>query len=153
MRLIIVQLCEEAGGFSQTRIAESSLEKQLLSLLKQVAKEIFGDFFENYPTCRVIENDSCSHQGMALLQKRDSKVNNSMGHQFRYRLTQIEIKKSLLEKECFSEAFAVYCHELCHCFGADASAAFSYSLTDAMSLMVSHVECLQDYQQKWIACF
>ena len=114
---------------------------------------MFGNFFDDYPSCKLIENDSCSYQGMATLQKRNSKSSNSMGHKFRYNLVQIEIKKSLLKRECFSEALSVYCHELCHCFGADASAAFSSSLTDAMSLMVSHMECLQDYQQKWSACF
>ena len=149
----IVQLCEEAGGFNQSRVASTTQERQLLLLLKQVAKEIFGDFFVDYPLCKVIENDSASCRGMAKLQKRIIQTYNSMGHQFRYHLIQIEIKKSLLEKERFSEAFSVYCHELCHCFGADASASFSRSLTDAMSLIMTHMECLQDYRQKWLACF
>jgi len=101
----------------------------------------------------VIENDSASCRGTATLQKRTSRAYNSLGHQFRYHLVQVEIKKSLLKQELFSEAFSTYCHELCHCFGADASAAFSQSLTDAMSLMMMRMECLQDYRQQWVACF
>jgi len=37
-------------------------------------------------------------------------------------------KGALLAKDKFIEALSTYCHELCHCFGGDASATFSRAL-------------------------
>jgi hypothetical protein len=144
----IVSLCEKAGGYNVTRQANLD-ESALLNILRCAAEEIFGKFFVCYPPCLIIENDSSVTAGMASLSKRRDKVFNSCGYRIRYSLSQIEIKKSLLLKGKFAEAFSTYIHELCHCFGGDASASFSLALTKAMSLIADNSERIKAYNNQW----
>jgi hypothetical protein len=65
----------------------------------------------------------------------------------------IEIKKRLLVADLFMEAFATYCHELCHCFGGDASKTFSQALTDVIALTIQNQSALDTYQKQWKQCF
>ena len=51
------------------------------------------------------------------------------------------------------EAFAVYCHELCHCFGGDASKSFSNALTDVIALTVQKQDVLKKYHDEWLSHF
>jgi thermostable 8-oxoguanine DNA glycosylase len=64
-------------------------------------------------------------------------------------LQEIQIKRTLLEKEKFNDAFATYCHELCHCFGGDSSATFSRALTEVIGLVVLKKEELSEVSRKW----
>ena len=45
--------------------------------------------------------------------------------------------------------YSVIIHELCHCFGGDASASFSLALTKAMSLIADNPECIKVYNNQW----
>jgi len=148
----LVKLCEEAGGYNVTRHADPE-ESELLNLLRRATRAIFDDFMGNYPPCLIIENDSAVVGGMAYMLKIRKKQCNSHGYKIRYVLGQIEIKKSLLAKEKFAGAFATYVHELCHCFGGDASAAFSLALTTAMAIVAANSESIQNYNREWQECF
>jgi len=109
----IVDLCEKAGGFNATRLP-SLREMEMLKVLDSAAQEIYGDFLKDYPLCVIIENESSAFNGTAKMSKRKDKMQNNRGHRFRYDVSQIEIKKVLLERNGFSVAFATYSHELCH---------------------------------------
>ena len=146
----LVNLCEIAGGFNITRNANTK-ELELLNILHNATKEIFCEFFLQYHLCSIIENDSSSFRGTALMTKLVKKSYNSHGHKAIYSLIKIEIKKSLLSKDCFANAFSTYIHELCHAFGGDASASFSSALTDAMAIITQNVECIHHYEKQWKA--
>jgi hypothetical protein len=47
------------------------------------------------------------------------------------------------------EAFATYCHELCHCFGGDASQPFSQALIDVMALIIQKNTTIDKYPKQW----
>jgi len=148
----IEYLCEKAGGFNITRPADQR-ECQLLSILKNAAKDIFIGFIIYYPLCLVIENDSSVFNGCAHLSKNEKTVTNSYGMRIRYTLSHIEIKKSLLARGSFSEAFSTYSHELCHCFGGDASASFSLALTHVITLTMAAHEKLLPFANQWDEIF
>ena len=148
----IVDLCEKAGGYNITRAANHQ-EQQLLEILKKAAQDIFVDFIIEFPECRVIENDSSVYNGTAHTFKNKKSVFNNRGLKIRYTLSFIEIKKSLLDKDCFIEAFSTYSHELCHCFGGDSSAAFSKALTYAITLTMTNNKSLLKLNRLWVSCF
>ena len=148
----IVDLCEKAEGFNATRFP-SLREMKLIKILDSAAQEIYGDFLKDYPACVIIENESSAFDGTAKMIKRKDKMQNSSGPQFRYDVTQVEIKKVLLEREGFAVAFATYSHELCHCFGGDSSNSFSNALTTAMSLTMANLDILEKYNRLWINVF
>jgi hypothetical protein len=148
----IIDLCEKAGGFNLTRTPVFH-ETALIDILEKTTKEIMPGFFAAYPPCLIIENESAAVAGTARLYKNKEIKYNNHGYRFRYRLSQMEIKRILLTRENFSKAFSTYCHELCHCFGGDASATFSLALTDVMSYMVENSETLQRYNRLWLEQF
>ena len=138
----IVELCRKAGGFNSTRQADNK-ESELLDLLKKAASKVLNGFILKYPDCLIIENDTAVCEGTANIIKFTNKKeikNNNKGHKIRYDVIKIEIKKRLFTKEGFIGAFSTYCHELCHCFGGDASASFSRALTDIIELIVKFNE-------------
>jgi hypothetical protein len=116
-------------------------------------KEIFSDFFIYYPDYMIIENDTSVYNGTAHIYKNKEKLYNSYGYLLKYKIEQISIKKSSLVKEGFSKAFSTYCHELCHCFGTDASSAFSKVLTDIVDIIIRNTENLQTYKRLWLDHF
>jgi len=148
----VIDLCEKAGGFNLTRIP-APYESALLDILEKAAKEMMPGFFEDYPPCLIIENESAAVNGTAKLSKNKEITYNSRGYRFRYRLSQIEIKRILLTKNNFPKAFSTYCHELCHCFGADASEIFSRALTNVMAYMMENNKTLQRYNRIWLKWF
>jgi len=148
----IIDLCEKAGGFNITRKPDIK-EQKLLMILENSARKIFFDFFTVFPNCMIIENDSSVYNGTADLIINKKKIYNSNGYLLRYTLTQIAIKKSSFSKEKFTEAFSTYCHELCHCFGGDASAVFSHALTDVINHIMKNIESLQYFQNLWMEHF
>jgi hypothetical protein len=125
----------------------------LLDILKQTAMRVLGDFIPRYPECRIIENDSSVYQGTAAMKSASRKIRNNVGLTMRYELQYIEIKLSLLQAACFKAAYATYCHELCHCFGGDASRSFSAALTEAIMLTAQGSEALEQGQMEWEAYF
>ena len=146
----IVDLCERAGGFNITRLASED-EVKLLEILKCSAKEIFSTFFEDYPDCRIIDNESSVFNGTANLIKKKAPAYNHRGFRIRYTIISIDIKKALLAKGNFANAFSTYCHELCHCFGGDTSSAFSLALTDVIAIAASNLESIRLYEALWNA--
>jgi hypothetical protein len=147
----IVELCRKAGGFNSTRKAGIK-EAELLDLLKKAASTILKGFILKYPECLIIENDTSVFSGTANIVKienqKDIKINNK-GHKIRYNLVRIEIKKKFFTKDNFISAFTTYCHELCHCFGGDASASFSRALTDVIELIMNSSEDLGRFKKEW----
>jgi len=51
------------------------------------------------------------------------------------------------------EALSTYCHELCHCFGGDASAAFSRALTHVITLIMENSEKMGISHLLWVEQF
>jgi len=49
--------------------------------------------------------------------------------------------------------YSMNCHELCHCFGGDASKTFSHALTDVIALTVQKQGVLATFQEQWRQCF
>jgi hypothetical protein len=144
----IVEFCEEAGGFNITRKPLVD-ENCLLDILQDTAKEILHGYILNFPAFTIIENDSSVYNGTATVVKNDIIQINSKAYRIRYRIVNIDIKKNLLQKEKFYEAFTTYCHELCHCFGSDASIAFSRALTDVIAMIMTHQNIIDIYAEKW----
>jgi hypothetical protein len=145
-------LCEEDGGFSVTRAAtegESSLEQ----ILRNAVSETLSELELPIPICRIIQNESSVYQGTAHCMKRKKQKVNMAGLRIRYDLDYIELKGSLFEPNQFMNAFATYCHELCHCFGGDASSSFSLALTEAIALIVQHQTVLDKYHSEWSQYF
>jgi len=148
----IIDVCEDAGGFNVTREPLGD-EVKALEILKNAAKDVLDDFVYEFPPCLVINNESSNHVGMAHLTANKEKKLNREGYRIRYSIQQIEIKKSLLEADSFMEAFATYCHELCHCFGGDVSKTFSSALTDVIALVIQKKSVLETYHEQWKRCF
>jgi len=148
----IVELCEKAGGFNILRKPDSH-EQNIFKILETTAKEIFKDFFVFYPACFIIENDSSVFNGTAFMFKNRDIMYNNYGYRIRYRLDKIAIRKSSFSKETFAKAFSTYCHELCHCFGGDASMPFSRALTDVITLAIKNSEVLENSNQLWRKSF
>ena len=151
----IVELCEKAGGFNSARKADYK-ESELIALLRKAASKMLDGFIFEYPDCLVIENDTSVCSGMAnIIKIKDKKFvkTNNRGHKIRYNLTSIEIRKRFFAKDNFMSAFSTYCHELCHCFGGDASASFSRALTDVIELTISFSEDLGHFKKEWEKCF
>ena len=148
----IIDVCEAAGGFNVTR-GPLGDEVEALKILQDAAKTVLGDFVFEFPHCMVIHNESSIHAGRAHVIANKEKKINRMGHRIRYLIDHIEIKKGLLNADYFMEAFATYCHELCHCFGGDASRTFSQALTDVIALTVQKQSELVIFQEQWRQCF
>jgi len=148
----LIDVCEAAGGFSVTREPIGN-EVMALEILQNAAKEVLNGFVFEFPPCFVIRNETSIHVGMAhLIANKEKKINRN-GYRIRYSIQQIEIKKRLLDADFFMEAFATYCHELCHCFGGDASKTFSSALTDVIALTIQKQSVLETYQEQWKRCF
>jgi len=148
----IIDVCEAAGGFNVTREPLGD-EVKALEILQNAAKDVLGDFVFEFPHCLVIHNESSVHDGTAHLIANKEKKKNRSGYRIRYSIRRIEIQKRLLRADRFMEAFATYCHELCHCFGGDASKTFSYALTDVIALTIRKRSVLVTYQKQWKHCF
>jgi hypothetical protein len=148
----IVTLCDRAGGFNQTRYPRYYEQKAFL-ILERATKEIFSDFFMYYPSFEVIENESSAFKGAAIIHKNKKPKSNRNGYKFRYEIIKIELKECLLTQGEFADAFATYCHELCHSFGGDASETFSRALTYVIGMSVANYEMLQQYNRLWIDLF
>ena len=148
----IIELCEKAGGFNVTRKPKPK-EKEALDILLNAAKNVLKGFVFDFPSCLVIDNESSINSGTAITTPDKKNRVNSKGFKIRYVIHHIEIKKRLLRGDCFMEAFAVYCHELCHCFGGDASKSFSNALTDVIALTVQKQNALKKYHDEWLSHF
>jgi len=148
----IVELCEKAGGFNIVRNPDSH-EQNTFKILETTAKEIFKDFFSFYPACLIIENDSSVYNGTAYMIKNNKIMYNCCGYRIRYRLEKIAIRRSSFAKESFVKAFSTYCHELCHCFGGDASMPFSRALTEVITLTMKNDKVLENSNRLWKNCF
>lgn len=144
----IIDLCEQAGGFNAIREPDSH-EAEALNILKNAAREVLQDFVLEFPSCLIIDNESSAFVGTAVTVPLKEKRMNSMGHKIRYAIHRIELKKKLLKADDFKDAFATYCHELCHCFGGDASRAFSLALTEVIALIIKKENILKNYQKQW----
>ncbi|MDR2705652.1 MAG: hypothetical protein LBC02_07730 [Planctomycetaceae bacterium] len=144
----IIDLCEKAGGFNVTR-KPTPKEEGALDILKSAAMEVLHDFVYDFPLSLVIDNDSSVYAGTAITTPNKIKKVNSKGYKVKYQITRIEIKRNLLRGDCFMDAFATYCHELCHCFGGDASQPFSLALTDVMALMIQKSITIDKYRKQW----
>jgi hypothetical protein len=146
----ITDMCEKAGGYNV--IAEPDpLESRLIGILKGTVQEILADFVPVTEKVVVIDNHSSVYAGTALVTKLPHPIKNPYGYPIRYQLSQVEIAKRLLEKGHFHEALSVFCHELCHAFGSDASAPFSRALTKVIAIIGRNGNVLYKYEQQWDA--
>ena len=148
----IIDVCEDAGGFNVTREPFGD-EVKALEILQCAAKDVLGDFVCEFPSCLVNYNESSYHAGMAHLIANKEKKFNPQGYRIRYSIHHIDIGKKLLDANSFMEAFATYCHELCHCFGGDASRTFSQALTDVIALSIQKQNVLAASYEQWKRCF
>ncbi|MCL2008320.1 MAG: hypothetical protein FWG77_09570 [Treponema sp.] len=148
----VIDLCEESGGFNVLR-KPYIYEQSLIKILEEAATVIFTDFFSSYPDCLIIENDTSAYNGTASLKKNPEKSYNSHGYRFKFTLVNIAIKKSSLVKNGFTAAFSTYCHELCHCFGGDATIVFSNALTAVLTIILEKSERVEFFSRLWNECF
>jgi hypothetical protein len=144
--------CKDAGGFDITREVLPS-ERPLIDLLECAARQILSGFVIDFPTCRIIYNETAIVMGTAQTHKRPNSEYNASGRKIRYNVEKINLQSSLLTKHSFMTALSVYCHELCHCFGGDASRPFSAALTDVMGLMIANADRLAQFKTEWLNYF
>ena len=146
----ITGMCEKAGGYNV--IADpDQLESQLIGILKSAVQEIHAGFVPVTEKVVVINNNSSAFAGTALVTKLPHPAKTLYGHSIRYRLSRVEIAKELLGKGHFYDALSVFCHELCHAFGADASASFSRALTKVIAIIGRNGNILRKYERQWDA--
>ncbi len=131
--------CEKADGFSHTR-EPRNIELGLIRTLEELSRSILGDFFgdEPPPPCRVIDAAYASWEGMTVTLRLNQPRKTRHGFVLRYQLPWVALKKRLLRKDGFQEAFSTYLHERAHCFGGDQSASFSLALTHILETTLRH---------------
>jgi hypothetical protein len=132
------EVCEKAGGFTVNESVNNPLHKESFRILENLCKEIFKGFFivEQWPVPKIITNSNASYHGMAVLNKKKIFVKNYMALSIKYDVAEIYLKKEIFCTEGFYDALSTYVHELCHMFGGDASASFSYALTCAIEILL-----------------
>jgi hypothetical protein len=148
----LIDVCEEAGGFNVTRFPTDA-ENKLLSILRETAMIVLEGFIPDYPPCYIIDNDSSVYAGTASMVPCKSKKKNTNGNIVRYDLQHIEIKRNYLVSDKFTDAFSTYCHELCHCFGGDASQSFSKALTDCLAVVLTKQDAISQGNIRWKQLF
>jgi hypothetical protein len=144
----ITGMCEKAGGYNVITDPDQ-LESRLIGILKSAVQEILAGFVPVAEKVVVINNNSSAFAGTALVTKLPRPAKTLYGHSIRYRLSHVEIAKGLLEKGHFYDALSVFCHELCHAFGADASASFSRALTKVIAIIGRNGNILRKYERQW----
>jgi len=166
-------------NYPKHKLDTDSCYPVIRKLIRKIAyydTQLSKEFFQNhpnlvvcdYPTNTRMQNEK-SHalrwkeahlpnattpvSGMAILLKKKEVKRNYKGYRFRYNLSRIEIKQTLLVQNSFANAFATYCHELCHVFGGDSSETFSYALTDVMAMSIKNSDILRQYNHLWLELF
>jgi hypothetical protein len=145
------EVCEEAGGFTVNESVNNPLHKEAFRILENLCKEIFKGFFivECWPIPKMITNSDASYHGMAVLNKKKIFVKNSMSLNIKYDITEIYLKKEIFYTEGFYDALSTYVHELCHMFGGDSSASFSYALTYAVEILLQKYDNVILAKNQW----
>jgi hypothetical protein len=145
------ELCEKAGGFVVDESVKNPLQKESFQILEDLCKEIFKGFFivEQWPIPKIIINPNASYHGMAVLHKKKIFVKNSMALSIKYDVGEIYLKKEILCAEGFFDALSSYVHELCHMFGGDASASFSYALTYSIEILMQKHDNVISAKSQW----
>jgi hypothetical protein len=114
---------------------------------------VLEGFIPDYPPCYIIDNNSSVYAGTTAMIPRKSKKKNTNGNVVRYDLHHIEIKRTYLVSDKFTDAFSTYCHELCHCFGGDSSQSFSKALTDCLALVLKKQDTISQGYIRWKQLF
>ncbi|MFR1061374.1 MAG: hypothetical protein ACLSEY_13265 [Enterocloster sp.] len=143
-------LCREHGGYEQLREADPR-ERRYLDILERIAATVFKGYvcYEKFPHCRIITNRTVN-AGSAFSVDMTGGEKNSFGLKVRQEIRTIQLRVELFAQDRFSEAVAVYMHELMHQFGGDGSEAFRKAIT-LMSLQMLRVAQLEEYEKEWKA--
>ncbi|KZL88566.1 hypothetical protein [Clostridium magnum] len=146
----IEEACDNDNGFSLTRDPYES-EIKYFNILEDCMHDLFSDFFyvKSIPKYKVIVNNSSSVDGFANCIKLNESIVNDHGLKIRYKLPIIALKIKLLTKNTFSDALSTYLHELCHVFGGDNSAKFSFALTIVLNILIEQTNRLSIYKKRW----
>ena len=147
---ILEELCEKDNGFVQTRLPKE-LEGKLINVLEDFVNENLKYFFgpKNLPTCKIINNNEATWQGMANCIQLTSHKLNIQGIKIKYRIPYVALKARLLQKENFYEALSTYLHELAHIFGGDNSRNFSEALTVLLEKIIENHSSIKTTKLKW----
>lgn len=142
--------CERYGGFSVVDTPGME-DRMYIDLIEEtVAELLVSDFYpEKLPQCKIISNDDASWMGMANCKKLNQTKTNVTGLKLKYSLSFVAIKKHLLKRDCFEEAFTTYLHELCHCFGGESSVNFNRALTEVISILLKNPEKVTRARDRW----
>jgi hypothetical protein len=132
------EVCEKAGGFVVDESVNNPLQIESFQILEDLCKEIFKGFFivEEWPVKKIITNPNASYHGMAVIHKKKTYVKNYTELSIKYDVGEIYLKKEIFCVDGFYDALATYVHELCHMFGGDSSASFSYALTYSIEILM-----------------
>ncbi len=147
--------CEKNGGFVNNDLPDK-FEENCFLLLENLVKTIYNDFFDyknDFPKHRIIRNLSASFQGMASTHMINSQISNNKGIKIRNRISEIYLKATLFRKDTYYNAVATIVHELCHAFGSDSSASFSYGLTCAMEILIKNSKIVEMTKLSWEGLF
>jgi hypothetical protein len=145
------ECCEQHDGFVVDDRPDA-LEDQGFELLERCVSELYGTFFgemSELPQRRIICNACAAYHGMAIVIKRRRPAVNNRGLVIRYDIGELHLKKYIFSRSTFYDALATYIHEMCHIFGGDASQAFSGALTDAMEILLSNAQVVEQFRQQW----
>ena len=144
-------LCREHGGYEQLREANLK-EQRYLDILERIAATVFKGYvcYNQFPHCRIITNRTVN-AGSAFSVDMTGGEKNSFGLKVRQEIRTIQLRVELFAQDRFSEAVAVYMHELMHQFGGDGSEAFRKMITLMALQMLREAKQLEEYEKEWKA--
>ena len=143
--------CRRNGGLVMDDNLHSELEKNCFSILEDVCKNLFSDFFiaEPWPSHRIITNPKATYHGMATLYKNKRKQFNKNHLCIKNKIDCVYLKRSIIDANKFYDSLSTYVHEMCHMFGGDSSENFSIGLTHAMEILLENTAIVESGHQKW----
>lgn len=146
----VCQLCDEMGGFITERTPNQQ-EAALISVLKEAVREALPELIgtENWPECYILTNEKAPASGYAVLEKSCPIKAGNRNFTVVAITNKIAVQCSLLNANCFAEAFVTYSHELLHRYGGDSSIQFHNVIVRMDELILEHAGILVECEKKW----
>lgn len=145
-------LCRENNGYAIGE-APNVVQKKYILILERIAKRFFESLtcYDKLPECRIIQNKEAPLLGKAHLWRKESKQTNSYGHVVKAQVFKVFLQQHVLASDKFSEALAVYLHELLHQFGGDSSLQFKNALIQMDNIIIKNISKIISYEREWRA--
>ena len=148
----VCDLCAKYDGFNTTT-KPNILQMKRIQILERVARDIFSDMvcYDTFPDCKLIISEESPNNGLAKSTTLVGAARNGIGLEVVSHVTEVCIRKELLDRDSFADAVPVYIHELMHQFGGEASGQFRIAIQALSYRIMQSFEKLESYEQEWLA--